>query len=187
MSDTADLARSFRDAETLNRWLAKHHARADALWVRLYKKGSGIPSVDWNDCVRTALAWGWIDGLKRSGDQTSWLLRLTPRRPRSEWSERNRLIAEELIAAGDMQPVGLSQVEAAKSNGQWDAAYSGSATMKFPEDFLAALRSNPGAHARFEMLKRTEQFQMYRMLQTARTTAGRNRRIARIVARLRDN
>ena len=97
----------FESPKELERWLRAHHATESELWVRIYKKGSGTPSVTWNDCVVAAIAWGWIDGQKKSGDAHCFLQRLTPRRPNSNWSRKNCEHAERLIAEGRMQPSGL--------------------------------------------------------------------------------
>ena len=103
--------------------------------MRIYKKATGQPSVTWDDCVVAAIAWGWIDGVRKSLDDTSFVQRLTPRRARSNWSQNNVQHAERLIAQGHMQAAGLAQVEAARSDGRWATAYAGSATMVMPEVF----------------------------------------------------
>jgi uncharacterized protein YdeI (YjbR/CyaY-like superfamily) len=115
-------ALEFRGRAELEHWFEAHHAQADVLWVRLYRKGSGVASVTWDDCVHVALAYGWIDGLKRPHASVCWLQRLTPRRRGSAWSPRNRAIAEELMAAGRMRPAGLAAIRVAQENGRWDAA-----------------------------------------------------------------
>lgn len=119
MTDPEQTARSFVDAGALQAWFAANHASADELWVRIHKKAAGHPSVDWDDCVRVSLTWGWIDGLKRSAGDTAWFQRLTPRRARSNWSARNVRIARELIATGAMQPAGLLQIKQARDDGRW--------------------------------------------------------------------
>ena len=127
----------------LHAWLRVNHASQTELWVRIYKKATGQPSVTWDDCVVAAIAWGWIDGLRNALDDTSFLQRMTPRRARSNWSQKNVQHAERLIAQGRMQPAGLAHVEAARSDGRWATAYVGSATMVMPEDCLAALQKTP--------------------------------------------
>lgn len=161
-----------------------HHATERELWVRIFKKHSGTPTVTWNDCVVAALVWGWIDGQKKPLDEASFLQRLTPRRARSSWSKRNREHAERLIAEGRMEPSGLSHVEAARRDGRWERAYSGSAEMVMPDDFLEALQQNPPAKALFETLDRKNQFAIYHRLQTAGRPETRERRITSILARL---
>jgi uncharacterized protein YdeI (YjbR/CyaY-like superfamily) len=175
---------AFATPAHLDAWLAHHHANERELWVRIYKKGSGTPSVDWNDCVIVALVWGWIDGHKKPLDAASFLQRMTPRRPKSSWSKRNREHAERLIAAGRMQPAGLVHVEAARADGRWDAAYAGSAEMVIPEDFLAQLRKVPAAERCFDGLDRRNLFAIYHRLHTAKRPETRAKRIADIIAKL---
>lgn len=175
---------AFSTPADLDAWLKKHHARETELWVRIFKKGSGVLSVDWNDCVLACLAWGWIDGHKKSLDDASFLQRLTPRRPKSSWSKKNRDHAERLIAEGRMQPPGLAQVEAAKQDGRWESAYAGSADMEIPEDFLRALGKNKAAKAFYATLNRANLFAIYHRLHTAKKPQTRAARIERIVAQL---
>lgn len=177
-------ARSFSSRDELAAWLRAGHAASSELWVRIFKKGSGRPSVTWEDCVVVALAWGWIDGQRRSLDEESFLQRLTPRRPRSTWSRRNREHAERLIAEGIMEPPGLAQVAAVRADGRWERAYAGSADMVFPEDFLLALREVPAAQASFATLSRAELFSIYHGVQTAKRADTRARRIASAVKAL---
>lgn len=113
--------RAFSRAEKLERWLEKECERADGLWIAIAKKNSGVPTVTYHEAVETALCFGWIDGQKRSFDETYFLQRFTPRRARSPWSPTNRAKAEELIASGRMRPSGLSAIESAKQDGRWDA------------------------------------------------------------------
>ncbi|QQA43542.1 YdeI/OmpD-associated family protein [Pelagovum pacificum] len=115
-------ATAFPNRGALDAWFVAHHAEADLLWVRLYRKQSGVASVTWDDCVRVALVWGWIDGLKQSESEISWLQRLTPRRKGSNWSPRNQAIAKELIATGQMRPPGLEMIRVAQESGRWSDA-----------------------------------------------------------------
>ena len=130
---------AFETAEQLHAWLRVNHAGESELWVRIFKKATGKPSVTWDDCVVAAIAWGWIDGVRNALDDASFLQRLTPRRARSNWSQKNVQHAERLIAQGHMQAAGLAQAEAARNDGRWAIAYAGTATMVIPEDFLAQL------------------------------------------------
>jgi uncharacterized protein YdeI (YjbR/CyaY-like superfamily) len=175
---------SFASPDQLAAWLAEHHAGVTELWVRIFKKGSGRPSVSWEDCVVVAIAWGWIDGQRRSLDAESFLQRLTPRRAGSNWSKRNCDHAERLIADGKMQPAGLAHVTAARADGRWERAYAGSADMVLPEDFLQALRREPSAEAYFATLSRAEIFAIYHRVQTAVRADTRARRIASAIAAL---
>ena len=183
MTPTEYLA--FATPEDLSAWLGAHHAKARELWVRIYKKQSGTPSVTWQDCVVAGLIWGWIDGQKQSLDDASFLQRLTPRRPKSNWSQKNREHAEALIAAGRMQPAGLVHVEAAKSDGRWDTAYAGSSAMTLPDDFLAALNADADAQAAYQGLTRAELFSIYHKLQTVKRPETRTRFIAGTIEKLR--
>lgn len=175
---------SFASREALLLWLEQNHATSSELWVRIFKKGAGSPSVAWEDCVVAALTWGWIDGQRRALDGVSFLQRLTPRRAGSSWSSRNCEHAERLIAEGAMRPPGLAQVNAARADGRWERAYSGSADMVFSDDFLRALAEVPAAEARFATLHRSARFAIYVALQTAKRADTRARRIASTVGRL---
>lgn len=179
-------SRAFATARELEKWLRANHAKERELWVRIFKKDSGTPSVTWQDCVVVCLAWGWIDGTKRSLDERSFLQRLTPRRPKSGWSKKNREHAERLIAEGKMQPAGLVHVEAARADGRWEQVYAGSADMDLPDDFLRALDKHPVAKAFFATLKRAQVFSIYHHLQTAKRPETRGRRMEAILAKLAD-
>jgi uncharacterized protein YdeI (YjbR/CyaY-like superfamily) len=175
---------TFETAEQLHAWLRVHHASESELWVRICKKATGQPSVTWDNCVVAAIAWGWIDGLRKALDDTSFLQRLTPRRARSNWSQKNVQHAERLIAQGRMQAAGLAQVEAARSDGRWASAYAGSASMVMPEDFLAALQQDPAAQAFYATLKRQSLFTIYYRLNSAKRPETRQKRMAELLAKL---
>ncbi len=177
-------ALSFETPAQLEGWLEANHETRRELWVRLYKKDSGRPSVTWNDCVVAAITWGWIDGQRRSLDEVSFLQRLTPRRPRSDWSKRNCEHAERLILEGRMRPPGLAHVEAARGDGRWERAYAGSADMVIPADFLEQLQKHPDAERFFATLDRRNRYAVYHRLQTAKRAETRARRIAEMVAQL---
>ena len=138
----------------------------------------------WDDCVVAAICWGWIDGVRNALDETSFLQRLTPRRARSNWSQKNVQHAERLIEQGRMQAAGLAQVEAARADGRWATAYAGSATMEIPEDFLAALQRDPAAHAFYATLKRQQLFTIYYRLNSAKRAETREKRMAEMLAKL---
>ena len=175
---------AFETPEQLHAWLQANHASETELWVRILKKATGQPSVTWDDCVVAAIAWGWIDGIRKSLDDTSFLQRLTPRRARSHWSQKNVQHAERQIAQGHMQAAGLAHVEAARADGRWAAAYAGSATMVIPEDFLAALQQDPAAHAFYATLKRQSLFTIYHRLQSAKRPETRQKRVAEMLSKL---
>ena len=182
MSNSAH--QTFESPEQLHAWLQANHASETELWVRIFKKATGQPSVTWDDCVAVAITWGWIDGLRKALDDTSFLQRLTPRRARSNLSQKNVQHAERLIAQGQMQAAGLAQVEAARSDGRWATAYAGSATMVMPEDFLAALQQDPAAHAFYATLKRQSLFTIYHRLHSAKRAETRQKRMAEMLAKL---
>jgi uncharacterized protein YdeI (YjbR/CyaY-like superfamily) len=176
--------RMFEMPHQLEEWLKLNHEAQRELWVRIFKKDSGMPTVTWNDCVVAAIAWGWIDGQRKSLDQLSFLQRLTPRRPRSNWSKRNCEHAERLIAEGRMQPPGLAHVQAARQDGRWEQAYCGSADMVIPDDFLEELRRTPAAEQFFLVLNRRNLYVIYHRLQTAKRLETRKKRITDIVSQL---
>lgn len=179
-----DEALSFETADQLERWLERYHATERELWVRVFKKQSGTQTVTWDDCVIAAVAWGWIDGQRKSLDEVSYLQRLTPRRAKSNWSKRNRDLAERLIAEGRMRPSGLAHVEAARSDGRWEQAYSGSSEMVLPEDFLEELQKSPAAKRFFKTLDRRNHYAIYLRLHTATSSGLRKKRMADILAQL---
>lgn len=176
--------RAFPTRAHLEAWLAANHHTEVELWVRVYKKASGTPSVDWNDCVLAALTWGWIDGLRRSLDDAAFLQRLTPRRPKSIWSKKNCGHAERLIAEGRMQPPGLAQVEAARRDGRWARAYAGPKDMTPPADLLRALGKVRAAKEHYATLDRRNLYALYHRVETAKRPETRARRIAALVALL---
>lgn len=176
--------KSFATLAELDAWLKKNHAKESELWVRMFKKGSGTPSVDWGDCVIAGLTWGWIDGQRKTFDEVSFIQRITPRRAKSTWSKKNREHAERLIAEGRMQPAGLAHVEAARADGRWDAAYAGSAEMEIPEDFLKELKKNHAAAAFFATLNRQNLFAIYHRLHNAKRPETRAKRVMAIIAQL---
>jgi uncharacterized protein YdeI (YjbR/CyaY-like superfamily) len=184
MTKTERRPLAFQDARELGEWLAKHHQSSSELWVQIFKAGSGTPSVTWTDCVVEAIRFGWIDGQKLPLDEKSYLQRLTPRKPKSNWSAKNREHAIRLIAEGRMAPAGLAHVEAAKADGRWESAYTGSATMIMPQDFLEALEAMPAAKAFFQTLDRKNLYPIYYRLHTAKRPETRAKRLGQILAQL---
>lgn len=166
---------AFSIPSDLRAWLSKNHGKAQELWVQIFKKDCGTPSVTWADCVVEAIAWGWIDGQKKPKDDASYLQRLSPRQAKSNWSQKNKEHANRLIADGRMMPPGLVHVESAKMDGRWDPAYAGPATMSIPDEFMAALEENPKAKAFFETLDRSNLYPIYYRLHTAKKPETRAR------------
>ena len=179
--------RPFESAAAFERWLEKHHARESELWVRIYKKASGIPTVTHAEALDVALCWGWIDGIRKGLDEASFLQRFTPRRKRSIWSQVNREHVARLVAAGRMREPGQREVDAAKADGRWDAAYApirsaSEATM--PPDLRAAIEASPRALAMFRTLNRTNLFALTFRTNSMKTPAGRKRKIEELVRML---
>lgn len=175
---------SFATPRAFSKWLAGHHASSRGIWLRLAKKESGIPSVTYAEAVEVALTWGWIDGQKQRGDETSWLQKFTPRGAKSVWSKINREKALKLIEAGTMQPAGLAQVERAKQDGRWDVAYDSPSRATVPEDLQAALAKNKQAAAFFKTLNAANRYAVLWRVQTAKKAETREKRIATLVAML---
>ena len=163
-------------------WLQANHATTPELTLKLYKKASGTPSITWEEAVIEALAFGWIDSTKRPGGPDHWFQRFSPRKPRSGWSQKNRAHVEKLIADGRMTLAGLTQVQAAKADGRWDAAYAGGKNAQVPQDFLNAL--TPEAAQTYRTLNAQNRFAIYYRLTTAKRPETRAKRIADFVAML---
>jgi len=172
-----------RDAAAWRSWLAKHHAEPDGVWLVLAKKGTVEPtSLTYDDALEEALCHGWIDGQVRRRDETTYKQRFTPRRARSPWSKRNVGIAERLVAEGRMHAAGQAELERAKSDGRWDAAYAGSATIEVPEDLANALAENPRAQRMFERLTSQNRYAVLYRVTTAKRADTRRRRIEKYVS-----
>jgi uncharacterized protein YdeI (YjbR/CyaY-like superfamily) len=179
--------RGFRSEAAFDAWLRANHARESELWVRVYKKGSGKPTVTSAQALDVALCWGWIDGIRKAFDDESFLQRYTPRRPRSLWSQINREHVARLTAAGRMKPPGQRQVDAARADGRWDAAYApirAATAASIPDDLRAAIDANPRARRTFQTLGRLNLFALAFRTNHMKTPAGRARKIAELVAML---
>ena len=168
-------------------WLAEHHADVDGLWLKLAKKGSGVASVTQAEAVEVALCYGWIDGQAASLDGTYWLQRFTPRRARSRWSKINRDRATALIERGEMQPAGMREVERAKADGRWDAAYAGARAATVPDDLQAALDADDRAREFFATLDGANRYAILYRVEEAKRPETRARRIEKYVAMLREH
>lgn len=155
---------SFATSQEWLGWLAANHGQTETIWLKFAKKGTGIPSINYEIAREGALRYGWIDGQVKSLDATYYLQRFSPRRARSKWSQINCGIVEDLMARGMMFPSGMAQVEAAKADGRWDAAYAPPSKLETPADFLALLEQNPPAAATFTSLKQMERYRIcYRL------------------------
>jgi uncharacterized protein YdeI (YjbR/CyaY-like superfamily) len=173
-------------ANAWERWLARNHATSPGLWLKIAKKGTGTTTVDITDAIEIALCYGWIDGLRHKHDDVYFRQRFTPRKPRSRWSQINRDRAEALIAAGRMQPAGQAEVDAAKADGRWEAAYAGSRTMEVPDDLTRALRRNAKARRAFETLDSRNRFAILYRIHDAKRAETRTRRIEQFVTMLEE-
>jgi uncharacterized protein YdeI (YjbR/CyaY-like superfamily) len=174
---------AFPDAAAWESWLARHHGRQAGVWLKLAKKGSGIPSVTSDELVDIGLCWGWISGQRRSLDASFHLQRYVPRRPRSLWSRVNVDKVEVLLAAGRMREPGLAEVRAAQADGRWDAAYASQREAP-PADVVAALEAHPVARAAFDRLDKTARYLAYLPVLQALTPAARATRLDTMITTL---
>jgi uncharacterized protein YdeI (YjbR/CyaY-like superfamily) len=177
----------FPSREEWAAWLEENHATQDGLWVKFAKKASGIPTVTFGEAVEVALCYGWIDGQLRSLDDTWYLQRFTPRRPRSTWSKVNRERALDLIERGEMRPAGLAEIERAKADGRWDAAYDPPSRATVPDDLRAALDAVPAAAEAFSRLNAQGRYAILHRLQNVKREETRRRAIEGYVAELGAN
>jgi uncharacterized protein YdeI (YjbR/CyaY-like superfamily) len=168
------------------RWLAEHHAAATDVWVKIAKKGSGLTTVHYPEVLNTAICFGWIDAVRRPLDDTYFLQRFTPRGPRSKWSQVNREKALALTASGRMRPAGHAQVQAAQSDGRWEAAYEPQSRASISDDFQAALDAEPRAREFFATLKGQQRYAFLYRLHNVKTQKARDRRIASYIELLRE-
>jgi uncharacterized protein YdeI (YjbR/CyaY-like superfamily) len=176
---------SFKSQKEWERWLAKNHAISDGIWMRLFKKDSGVPSVTYAEALDEALCYGWIDGQLDKYDDKSWLRKFTPRRPKSVWSKRNIGHVDRLTRAGKMRPTGLKEIEAAKADGRWRQAYDSPSAMQVPEDFLQELSKNKKAKAFFETLNKANTYAIAWRLQTAKKPETRAKRMKALIEMLK--
>jgi uncharacterized protein YdeI (YjbR/CyaY-like superfamily) len=175
---------SFASPAEWQEWLEANHATSSGLRLRLAKKGSGIASISYAEAVEVALCYGWIDGRANRLDDDYWLQRFTPRTPRSKWSKLNRAKATALIERGEMKAAGLREVERARTDGRWDAAYDASSTATVPEDLRAELEKNDRAREFFEALDSRNRYAILYQIQDAKRPETRGRRIAKYVTML---
>jgi uncharacterized protein YdeI (YjbR/CyaY-like superfamily) len=173
--------RSFRSSKELRAWMAKEHARARGLLLRIYKKDSGVPSVTYAEALDQALCFGWIDGQKLPFDANSWVQKFTPRRAKSGWSKINVAHVDRLIQEGQMTPAGLKEVEAAKAGGRWATAYDSSANATVPPEFVKELARNAKARQFYATLNKANLYSIAYRLQTAKRSDTKIKRIKLII------
>jgi uncharacterized protein YdeI (YjbR/CyaY-like superfamily) len=177
----------FESESAFEGWLSAHHDREPEVWIKIHKKSSGLPSVTPAEALDVVLCWGWIDGLRKSFDERSFLQRYTPRGRKSRWSQINREHVARLVAAGRMTPHGQRQIDAAKADGRWDAAYApirATTRSTVPRDLRAAIEKNPRATRTFRTLNKQNLFALTFRTNAMKTPAGRARKIAALVAML---
>ena len=172
---------SFESPADLGQWLSENYADETELWVKIFKKATGISSVDWNDVVIETLCWGWIDGIKKSLDDQAYLQRITPRKPKSNWSKRNTEHVERLITQGRMQEPGLEQVRAAKSDGRWENAYKPASEASVSADFIEALEDKPKLKAFYQTLNKASLHAIAYGLDSAKKPETRQRRFEKFM------
>jgi uncharacterized protein YdeI (YjbR/CyaY-like superfamily) len=173
---------AFAGPDEWREWLAANGEASDGVWLKLARKGSGVASVTHDEALDVALCFGWIDARAQSLDDRHWVQRFCPRRPRGTWSKVNRARAERLIDEGLMQPAGLREVERARADGRWEAAYDAQSTAQVPDDLAAALDEDPAARAFFEALDGRNRYSILHRIQTAKRPETRARRIAKFAA-----
>lgn len=174
----------FRSRATWERWLLTHHEASDGIWLEMAKKQSGLPSVSHAEALEVALCCGWIDGQTMSVDANWYRQRFTPRRPRSKWSQINCAAVERLHAEGRLTPAGIREMDAARADGRWEAAYASSSRMTVPDDLAARLKTNPRARRFFEQLDSRNRYAILYRLHDAKRPETRQRRLEKFVQML---
>jgi uncharacterized protein YdeI (YjbR/CyaY-like superfamily) len=172
------------DAAALRAWLLDNHTASVGVWLALTRKGGSVTTLTWQQAVDEALCFGWIDGQARKRDEASSWRRLTPRRPRSVWSQRNVANVARLEAAGLMLPAGRAAVDAAKADGRWTAAYAPSSEAEVPADLQAAIAADPAAQSMFDVLTKANRFSLIGRVNAVKRAETRTRKIAEFVAML---
>ena len=174
----------FQKQSDWTKWLTKNHDKSSGVWLRMAKKDSGLKSVSRNEALDVALCYGWIDGQARSEGDTTWLQKFTPRTKRSSWSKKNRENVKRLIDSGEMRAPGLAEIERAKKDGRWDAAYDSPRTIVVPDDLKAAFEKNKKAKAFFEKLDSRNRYAVLFRIHNAKRAETREKRIREFVAML---
>jgi uncharacterized protein YdeI (YjbR/CyaY-like superfamily) len=176
---------SFETEVEFESWLSLHYTQQQGIWLRYFKKGSNQPTITHNQAIDIALCWGWIDGLSNKFDDISYLVRFTPRRPKSIWSKVNVAKIEQLIASGKMQPSGLLQVENAKKDGRWDNAYQPASKMEIPADFIALIKKDPEVYEFYKQLNKANLYAIGFKLTTITNPQKRTAKMNQIIEMLK--
>jgi uncharacterized protein YdeI (YjbR/CyaY-like superfamily) len=177
----------FEHKKAWETWLEENHATSAGIWLRIAKKASGVQSVSYDEALEVALCYGWIDGQKKTYNETSWLQKFTPRGAKSIWSKVNREKVEKLIEREMMQPAGLKAIESAKLDGRWQAAYNSFSKANVPDDFQSELDKNAQAKAFFATLNQQNRYAILFRLQTAKKPETRTKRIQQFISMLEKN
>jgi uncharacterized protein YdeI (YjbR/CyaY-like superfamily) len=175
---------AFSSPAAWERWLEENHQASEGVWIKMGKKQAAVQSVRYPEVLESALCFGWIDARREALDERHFLQRFTPRRSRSRWSRINRDTAERLIAEGRMRPAGLAEIERARADGRWDAAYEGQRSISVPGDLARELDARPQAKAFFEQLSSQNRYAILYRLQDAKRPETRARRLAKFIAML---
>ena len=178
---------AFETQQDWERWLTEHHTDTEGIWLKIAKKETGIPSVNYSEALDSALCYGWIDGQKASFDDQYWLQKFTPRRPKSIWSKVNCDKATALIAEGRMKPEGIRQVELAKADGRWESAYESQSKINVPADFQSELDKNQKAKDFFSTLNSINRYAILFRIHSAKKPATRSARINKFIEMLSNN
>ena len=177
--------RTFKDATRFYTWLGKNHDKADEVWIKIHKVGSGLKSITPKEAIDVVLCWGWIDGLRKGFDDKSFLQRYSPRKKKSVWSQINVANVARLVKEGRMTEHGLTHVEAAKADGRWARAYRAGKAMKIPADLQKAIDAEPKAMAMLAKLTEQNRFALAFRVHNMKTAAGRKKKIETFVAMLK--
>lgn len=172
---------SFKTTSEFEKWLKKNHSLHKGIWLRFFRKDSGVKTITYEEAINAALCYGWIDGQANKYDEQSWLQKFTPRRPKSVWAQRNKDRVKKLIKDGKMKPAGLEEVARAKADGRWIKAYAPPSKMKIPPDFLEAIAKHKKAKEFFETLNKTNRYSIAWRLDTAKKNETRQRRMKNII------
>jgi uncharacterized protein YdeI (YjbR/CyaY-like superfamily) len=175
---------AFASAAEWEAWLDAEHASSDGVWIKFAKKGSGIDSVSYPEAVEIGLCFGWIDSQMKSLDERFYIQKFTPRRAKSKWSRVNREKIEELTKQGRMKPAGLAEVELAKADGRWEAAYSSPANVEVPDDLQKALDASPKAAEFWAVLNKSNRYAIVYQLEDAKKPETRTRRLEKFLGML---
>ncbi len=177
---------TFESAKEWEDWLSDNHPSSEGIWIRHFKKDSGVASVTTFEALEVALSYGWITGQAKPCDDKSWIAKYVPRRPNSIWSKRNTELAEKLVRAGRMKPEGMKQIEEAKRDGRWDRAYQPQKNALLPEDFVKELNKNLKAKAFFKTINKLNRYAIIFRIENAKSAESRRAKIKYIIDMLEE-